>query len=220
MITWFYLLFFFEPLTSYCFIHVRYLHMQQLNSFLICKHNRHLPFLNFFAFLNIPNNFFVQNNLYAYEQYPDILLSYDQFKHQATVHTAKCIHYCRSVSLFTWLDALKWCLFSHQRSGWNFFHFLQKNLWAFHKVVVLFLSSLLRWTENVIRNTARETSIYILSRYITFESTPRKLSGFIGKIKLSITRMNHIQQILNDSLEEAIVHELHHKFMFPLNSQL
>lgn len=102
------------------------------------------------------------------------------------------------------LDGLKCCLFSPQRSIWNFFHFLRKNLWAFHKVVILFLSFLLRPTENGICNATWDTSIYTDGRYIICS---RKLSGLIGKYKLFTRGTNHIRHILNDRLEEVVVHE-------------
>lgn len=100
------------------------------------------------------------------------------------------------------------------------FIFCQKNLWTFHKAVILFLSSLLRSTENGTCNATWDTSIYTHGRYIICETSSRKLSGLIGKIKLSIREMNHIWQILNDGLEEVIVHELHFRFKFLLTSQL
>ena len=80
----------------------------------------------FLAFLNILNKILGQNELCAYEQRLDILLSDNQFKHQVTSQSTKRMYYCISVSLFVhWLDVLK-CLFYPQRSASNFFHFLQK----------------------------------------------------------------------------------------------
>lgn len=168
----------------------------------------------FLKFWNILDKTLGQNELHSYEHL-DILLSDDQFKHQAIFQSTQCTYYCKSVSLFTRLGTLKCCLFSHQRSVWNFFHFsAKKNLWTFHKVVILFLSFLLRSTENSICNATWDTSIYTCGRYIICETSSRKLSGLIGKIKLSIRGMNHIWQILTDRLEDVIVivRELHFSF--------
>lgn len=173
----------------------------------------------FSNFWNILDKTLGQNELHSYEQHLDILLSDNQFKHQAIFQSTQCMYYCKSVSLFTRVGALK-CLFSRQRSVWNFFHFLpKKNLWTFYKVVILFLSFLLRSTENGICNATWDTSIYTHGRYIICETSSRKLSGLIGKIKLSIRGMNHIWQILNDRLGD-IFRELHFIFKCLLTSQL
>lgn len=80
----------------------------------------------FLKIWSILNKTLGQNEPHSYEQHIDILLSDDQFKHQAIFQSTQCMYYCKSVSLFTELDALKYCLFSRQRSVWNFFHFLPK----------------------------------------------------------------------------------------------
>lgn len=82
----------------------------------------------FSNFWNILDKTLGQNELHSYEQHLDILLSDNQFKHQAIFQSTQCMYYCKSVSLFTRVGALK-CLFSRQRSVWNFFHFLPKKIY-------------------------------------------------------------------------------------------
>lgn len=173
------------------------------------------------SILKYSNKILEQNKLYAQDQHPDILLSDNQFKRQATLQSAKCMHYCKSVSLFVyWARCSAVVSLFPSKVGLKFLSFSAKNLWSFHKVVVLFLSFLCRPTEDVICSAAWDTSICTHGRYIICETSSRKLSGLIGKIKLSIKRMNHIWQTLNDRLEEGIVREVHLSFKSLLYSQL
>lgn len=132
--------------------------------------------------------------------------------------STKCMHFCNCVFVH-WSRCSEMSLFPSKVSL-KFLSFSAKNLWVFPKVVILFLSFLLRSTENDICNATWDTSIYTYGRYIICETSSRKLPSLIGKIKLSITGMNHIWQTLTDSLEEAIVCEMHFGFEFILTSQL
>lgn len=80
----------------------------------------------FLACLNIHNKILGQNELYAYEQILTFCCQMINLNIKQPFNLQSvCIIVKVSVCLFTGLDALK-CLFSPQRSAWNFFHFLQK----------------------------------------------------------------------------------------------